>query len=241
MKDHGFYKTIQFNSPRYLGDPINIVKLFNDKEAYELAILDISATPERKSPDFNYLSEIAGECFMPIGYGGGIRAVQDIRKVLSMGYEKVIINAEAVRSPDLVQKGSKEFGSQSIVVSIDVRKGANGGYEVHTNGGRERTGLDPVEHAKNMERLGAGEILLTSIERDGTMNGYDLELIKRVSSSVSVPVLASGGAGKIEHFSDAVRSGASAVVAGSLFVYYGKHRAVLINFPDTDRLKTVLS
>ena len=137
-------------------DPINIVKLFNDKEAYELAILDISATPERKSPDFNYLSEIAGECFMPIGYGGGIRAVQDIRKVLSMGYEKVIINAEAVRSPDLVQKGSKEFGSQSIVVSIDVRKGANGGYEVHTNGGRGedwlRSRRTRQEHGKAWRR-----------------------------------------------------------------------------------------
>jgi imidazole glycerol-phosphate synthase subunit HisF len=241
VKNHGFYKTIQFGSPRYLGDPVNIVKLFNDKEAYELAILDISATPEGKGPDFNYLAEIAGECFMPIGYGGGLRTIHDIHKLLSMGFEKVIINTEAVRNPDLVQKSSKEFGSQSIVVSIDVRKGMSGGYEVYINGGRERTGLDPVEHAKNMEKLGAGEILLTSIERDGTMNGYDLELINKVSCSVSIPLLASGGAGKVEHFGEAIKSGASAVVAGSLFVYYGKHRAVLINFPEVDKLKTILS
>lgn len=240
MKNHGFYKTIDFNNPRYLGDPINIVKLFNDKEAYELAILDITATMEGKEPDFNYLAEIASECFMPIGYGGGIRKVQDIQRLLSIGFEKVIINTEAVRQPELIKKSSNQFGAQSIVVSIDVKKEGNGKHVVFINGGRERTGLDPVEHAKNMERNGAGEILLTSIDRDGMMNGYDLDLIRMVSDSVGIPLLACGGAGRIEHFGEAVKSGASAVVAGSLFVYYGKHKAVLVNFPETRKLEEQL-
>ncbi|MCX6654428.1 MAG: AglZ/HisF2 family acetamidino modification protein [Candidatus Bathyarchaeota archaeon] len=240
LKNHGFYKTIDFKNPRYLGDPINIVKLFNDKEAYELAILDITATVEGKEPDFNYLAEIASECFMPIGYGGGIRNVQDIQRLLSIGFEKVIINTEAVRQPELIKKSSNQFGAQSIVVSIDVKKEGNGKHVVYINGGRERTGLDPVEHAKNMERNGAGEILLTSIDRDGMMNGYDLDLIRMVSNSVGIPLLACGGAGRIEHFGEAVKSGASAVVAGSLFVYYGKHKAVLVNFPETRKLEEQL-
>jgi imidazole glycerol-phosphate synthase subunit HisF len=241
LKNHGFYKTIEFKNPRYLGDPINIVKLFNDKEAHELAILDITATLQGKEPDFNYLAEIASECFMPIGYGGGIRKIQDIQKLLALGFEKVIINSEAVRQPDLIKNSSKEFGAQSIVVSIDVKMEGNGKYVVYINGGRDRTGLDPVEHAKNMERNGAGEILLTSIDRDGMMKGYDLDLIRSVSDSVGIPLLACGGAGGIEHFAQAVRSGASAVVAGSLFVYYGKHKAVLVNFPESNKLEEQLT
>lgn len=238
LKGKGFVKTEGFKNPRYLGDPINILKIFNEKEAHELVILDIAATIEGRRPNFSFLSEIAGECFMPLAYGGGIISVEDIRNILSIGFEKVVINTSAHQHPELIKQASKIFGSQSIAVSIDAKKNLLGRHEVYSRGGTQKTKKQPGEFASQMEAMGAGEILINSIDRDGTMSGYDVPLIKSISDVVSIPVLACGGAGNLQDFSNAIHvGGASAVVAGSMFVFHGKHRAVLISFPDDSRLK----
>lgn len=241
LKNLGLVKTIKFKNPKYVGDPINAVKIFNEKEVDELIFLDITATIENRKPPLKLITQIAGECFMPFSYGGGIRTLEDIKEILSLGVEKVAINSYAVENPSFVKKAAEYFGSQSIIVSIDVKKVLFSRYEVYTHSGRKGTKLDPVEFALKMEEMGAGEIFLNSIDNDGKMKGYDIEIIKNVSESVSIPVIASGGAGKIEDFTEAVQKGrASAVAAGSLFVFIGPHRAVLINFPTSEELKGVL-
>jgi len=242
LKGRGLVKTVKFGDPKYIGDPINAVKIFNDKEVDELIFLDIGATLEGRSPPVKLISEIAGECFMPLSYGGGLKDLDDIKAIFNLGVEKVIINSYAVDNPHFINEASKLYGSQSIVVAVDVKKRSKDKYEVFSRGGRKKTGLDPVEHAKKMERLGAGEIFLNSIDRDGTKEGYDIELIKRITEAVSIPVIVCGGAGKIEDFVDAVKKGgASAVAAGSLFVFHGKYRAVLISYPAIDELTHAFS
>ncbi len=240
LKDKGLVKTTRFKAPVYLGDPINVVRIFNDKEVDELLFLDITATVEHREPAFELISKIATECFMPLGYGGGIRSVDHARKVLSLGFEKVSINSYAVENPSFIRTAADLFGSQSIVVSIDVKRNLLGNYRVFTHSGRKNTGLDPVGFAMEMEAVGAGELFLNSIDRDGTMQGYDIELIKRVSEAVSVPVVACGGAGSVNDLGDAVKQGAaSAVAAGSMFVFQGRHRAVLISYPTSEELREV--
>ena len=241
LRNRGLVKTIKFRKPAYIGDPVNTVRIFNEKEVDELIVLDITATVEDKKPPFKIIEEIAGECFMPFTYGGGITCVEDARTILGLGVEKTVINSQAVEHPIFISQLAERFGSQSVVVSIDVKKKMFGKYEVFSHGGRQATGLDPVEWAVLAEKMGAGEILLTSINRDGTMDGYDIELIKNVSRMVSVPVIACGGAGTVEDFEQAVRDGgASAVAAGSMVVYQGKNRAVLINFPYRRELTGVM-
>lgn len=238
LKNRGLVKTIKFKDPTYLGDPINVVRIFNDKEVDELVFLDISATVERRKPNFKYIAEIATECFMPFGYGGGIRDLEDVKTVLGLGVEKVIVNSYAVENPDFISRAADFAGSQSVVVSIDVKKGFLGRYEVYIQSGKRGTGLDPVGFAMEMERRGAGELLLNSIDRDGTMQGYDIELIERVAEAVRVPVVACGGAGKLQDLADAVKvGGASAASAGSIFVFQGRHRAVLISYPSRAELR----
>lgn len=232
LRNTGFVKTRKFNDPVYLGDCFNTVRLFNEKEADELLILDITATPSGRSPNFDLLHELAGECFMPVAYGGGIRTMDDMQRIFKAGFEQVSINTVAAGNPILIHEAAKEFGSQSIIVSVDVRRKLLGRYEVYVNGGREGTWLDPVTVAKRAAELGAGEILLNSIDRDGTMEGYDLEITRKVADSVSIPLIACGGAGSLKHFHDAFyKAGASAVAAGSFFVFMGQHRAVLITYP----------
>lgn len=241
LRGNGLVKTIKFKTPIYVGDPINAVKIFNEKEVDELILLDILATVEKKKPRIPLISAIAGECFMPLCYGGGIQSLDDIRQILGIGVEKVSINTYAVENPDFIKSAAETFGSQSIVVAIDVRQISPGGYEVFTYGGKRSTKLDPVRVAIEMAEMGAGEIFLNSIDRDGTMQGYDIGLIKKVAEAVSIPVIASGGAGKLSDFDEAVRrGGAVAVAAGSLFVFHGKHRAVLINYPSTQELQKML-
>jgi cyclase len=242
LRNKGLVKTVRFKDPTYLGDPINIVRIFNDKEVDELVFLDITATVEGRKPPFKLLSEIASECFMPLGYGGGIRDLEDARAILSLGVEKVVVNSYAVENPSFIRAAADRFGSQSVVVSVDVKRSLWGKYEVFTHSGSKATGLDPVRLAVEMERAGAGELLLNSIDRDGAMQGYDIDLIKRVSDAVGIPLVACGGARTVHDLADAVqRGGASAAAAGSMFVFQGPHRAVLINFPTAAELKETFS
>jgi len=242
LKGRSLVKTVKFKDPAYIGDPINAVRIYNEKEVDELIFLDITATTAGKEPPYQVLHEIASECFMPVAYGGGIRRLEQIRDILNLGIEKVIINSYAFEDPGFISQAAEQFGSQAIVASIDVRKRLFGKYEVYTHSGRKATGLDPVIWAQKMEAMGAGEIMLTSIDRDGTQEGYDIDLVKKVSAAVNIPLIACGGAGKVEDFGLAVKEGgASACAAGSMVVYYGRNRAVLINFPTRQELDTVLS
>ena len=242
LRNKGLVKTVKFKNPKYIGDPINAVRIFNEKKADELIFLDINASKDSKPLPLDLIQHIGDECLMPFAVGGGIRTKKQVQNIIQRGAEKVIINTSAVENPRLIQDASEDFGSQSIVVSIDVRRKPFNRFEVYTYGGTKSTGLDPVTHSTRMAEMGAGEIFINSVDRDGTMKGYDIELIKIISENVPIPVIASGGAGKLEDFLDAVQEGhASAVAAGSLFVYYGPHRAVLINYPNQNDLKELLS
>jgi cyclase len=240
LKNEGLVKTVKFKDPKYLGDPINIVRIFNDKEVDELIFLDILATVENRRPNFDLLGKITSECFMPLGYGGGIRDMTDVKNLLSIGVEKFVMNTSAVENPSLIRAAADHAGSQAVVISIDVKKTLLGKYEVFTRAGKKGTGLDPVKFAVDMEKQGAGEIFVNSIDRDGTMQGYDLDLILRVAESVTVPVVACGGAGNIDDLAEAVRAGASAAAAGSMFVFQGPLRGVLISYPAQEDLKRVM-
>lgn len=238
LNGRGLVKTRRFRDPTYVGDPVNAVRIFNDKEVDELLLFDIGATRTGRGPQFDLIEDIAKECFMPLAYGGGVSDCQTIGKLFGLGIEKVALNTAAVEKPDLVREAAQAFGSQSIVVSVDVRKKLLGGYEVCGRAGTRRTGMDPVTFARQMEAFGAGELLVHSIERDGLMSGYDVALTKAVAESVSVPVIACGGAGRLDDFRQAVKAGgASAVAAGSMFVFQGKHRAVLITYPEYRELE----
>lgn len=241
LRNSGFVKSCKFKDFIYLGDCFNIVRLFNEKEVDEILILDIDATPNNRAPNFDLLHELAGECFMPAAYGGGIRTMEDMRRIFKAGFEKVSVNTAALKNPDLIRKAASEFGNQSVIVSIDVRCNILGQHHVYIDGGRQGTGLDPVTVARRVVDMGAGEILLNSIDRDGTREGYDLEIIRKVTDAVPVPVIACGGAGSMCHLHDAIhQGGASAVAAGSFFVFVGKYRAVLITYPSpTDLAKEV--
>ena len=236
----GLVKTRKFKNPTYIGDPINAIRIFNEKEVDELVLLDINATLDSRGPNFDLVEEIAGECFMPLAYGGGISTLDQIRKLFRLGVEKIILNSALQFDSNLVSDAVSVFGSQAITASLDVRRKLFGGYDVFTHAGTVKSGKSPVEAAREAESLGVGEILLTSIDKEGSMQGYDLSLLSSVSQSVNVPVIASGGAGSLDHFQAAVLDGkASAVAAGSFFVFYGPHRAVLITYPDYNQLSTL--
>ncbi len=240
LSGKGLVKGVKFKDHTYVGDPINTVQIFNTKEVDEILFLEITATRERRIPPLDLVQRIADQCLVPFGIGGGIRSVDDIKHVLGMGAEKVYICTSAIENPDLLNEASHVFGNQCLVVCIDVRKNMWGKYEVYSHSGMKSTGIDPVQHAINMERLGAGEILISSIDRDGTMQGYDIDLIRKVAEAVAVPVIACGGAGSIDHLREGLQVGhASAVAAGSLFVFHGRRRAVLVNYPNQDELISI--
>ena len=200
VSNSGLVKSVKFKNHKYIGDPINAVKIFNEKEVDELAIIDIDATRQSKPPNIKKIAEIAGEAFMPLSYGGGITRLDHAREILKNGIEKIILNKSAHTDPGLIQQISQSFGAQSVVISIDVKKDWLGKYRVYTDNGTNNTGKSPVQFAQDCEGLGAGEILLNSIERDGTYQGYDLDLVNIVSKAVSIPVVACGGAGSVEDF-----------------------------------------
>jgi imidazole glycerol-phosphate synthase subunit HisF len=237
IKGDGLVKSVQFKNHKYVGDPINAVKIFNDKEVDELAILDITATARGKGPDIKKIAEIASEAFMPLSYGGGITSLDQVKEVMRNGIEKVVLNKSAHERPGLITEISNAFGAQAMVVSIDVKKNLWGKYKVFIDNGTKNTGLDPVDFAKQCEERGAGEILLNSIERDGTYKGYDINLLQMVAGAVNIPIVACGGAGSLEDFKAAVKEGkASAVSAGSMFVFQRPHNAVLISYPTQKQL-----
>lgn len=242
LKGTGLVKTQQFKYPKYVGDPINAVRIFNDKEVDELIFLDISVTQDKKGPNFNLIKDIASEAFMPFGYGGGVTRLDQIERLFSLGVEKVILNTAAFENPSLVSEAARIYGSQSIVVAIDYKSNFFGKNEVYINCGTKNTKCTPSEYAKKMQDFGAGEIFLNSIEREGMFKGYDIATIKQVTSTIDVPLIASGGASSLSDLRLAIKEGgASAVAAGSFFVFHGVHRAVLITYPSYAELEKTLT
>lgn len=241
LRSESIVKTIRFKNYGYIGDPINTVRIFNELEVDELIFLDITSTLERRSPNLKILREIADECFMPLAYGGGIRNFEDAKKIFSIGFEKLAINSFACENPGFITKLTEHFGNQAIIGSIDVKKNIFGNYHVYSNSGKKNTKKDPVEWAMQMESLGVGEILITSIDREGTWAGFDNSLVKKITSSVNVPVIANGGGGTLLHIESVIKeANASAVALGSMVVYQKKDLGVLINFPDKEELATLI-
>lgn len=238
LKGNGLYKTINFGKPKYLGDPINAVKIFNDKEVDEIIILDIDASKEKKEPNYRLLSEIASECFMPMTYGGGIKKMDDAARIFNLGVEKVVINSHFYENPSLVTKLSDKYGSQSIVVSIDYKKTFVGKFLTYSHGGTVNKYCNPIAVAKEAEDAGAGELLVNSIDRDGKRNGYELEILRQITEAVHIPIIACGGAGGMEDIFKSVAVGnAAAASAGSMFVYMGKPTdSILIHYPTPTEL-----
>lgn len=242
LRNESLIKTVQFGKFTYVGDPCNTVRIFNELEVDELFFLDIIATREERNPNMKLLADIANECFMPLGYGGGIRTLDQAKAIFDIGFEKIVLNSHAVENPMLITEIATQYGSQAVVVSIDAKKGILGKQIVRTRGGKCNTHRNPVEWAKEAERLGAGEILLTSMDREGTWGGFDLDLIRQVTETVSIPVVAHGGAGTLKHIADVVKKAhASAVALGSMVVFQKQGMGVLVNFPEKFSLEAALS
>lgn len=234
LKDEALVKSVQFKNHNYVGDPINAVRIFNDLRADELVFLDIEASRQGRLISLDFVKDVGEEANMPFAVGGGIKTIEDIKSIINAGAEKVIINTSAMIHPNFIREAADYFGSSTIVVCIDVKKKLFKGYQSWSLNGSKSNGLTPIETAKKMEELGVGELIIQSIEKDGTMSGYDIELIKSISEAVSIPVVALGGAGGANDLEKAHNEGfASAVAAGSIFVYQGTKKGVLINYPET--------
>ncbi len=237
LRNDCLVKTVGFDKYTYIGDPCNTVRIFNELEVDELIFLDITASTEKREPNFKVLNDIANECFMPLGYGGGVRSLECAKLIFDIGFEKIVLNTHAIERPELISEIADHFGSQSVIVSIDVKKNIFGRQTVRGLAGKKNTRMVPVEWAKTAEEYGAGEILLTSIDREGSWSGFDLNLVKSVALEVSIPVVAHGGAGSVQDVYDVVKQGgASAVAVGSMVTFQKKGMGVLINFPDQKSL-----
>ena len=237
LKNLALVKSIQFKNHRYIGDPINAVRIFNNLKADELVLLDIEASKSKRLISLDFVKNVGEEAYMPFAVGGGVKSIEDIKAIIHAGAEKVVINTHAARNPDFIKEASDTFGSSTIVVCIDVKKKMFKGQRTWILGGSRSTAFTPLEFAQLMEKNGAGELIIQSIEKDGTMEGYDVELTKHISTAVSVPVVALGGAGKETDLIEGYQDGyANALAAGSLFLYQGKKRGVLINYPDKNEL-----
>jgi cyclase len=241
LQNNGVVKTVNFKKAKYIGDPINTVKIFNDKEVDEIIILDIDATKKKKEIDYALLKDIVSESFMPLCYGGGISSIDQIRKIINCGIEKISINSKAIENFSFVNEAAKHYGSSTIIVSIDVKKDFFGNYRVYSNQGQIKTKYKALEFAKIAEEQGAGELLINSISNDGLMTGYDYDLIESVANAAQIPVIACGGAGSLQHLQQAFDKNASAAAAGSMFIYKGPHKAVLINYPTFAELTTIFT
>jgi imidazole glycerol-phosphate synthase subunit HisF len=236
IQDGGLVKGTKFKDYKYVGDPINAVKIFNDKEVDEICILDISATKSGKGPDLNLIKEIASEAFMPLSYGGGISSLDQVESIIRQGVEKVIFNSTVVNNYQLVTETAMRIGSSSTVVCIDIKKKFLGGYSVFVQNGTKDLSVSPADYAQKMQDLGAGEIILNNIDKDGTLSGFDLDIISKVSKNVTIPVITAGGCATVEHIKEALKSGADAIAAGAMFVFHGKHRAVLISYLNREEI-----
>jgi imidazole glycerol-phosphate synthase subunit HisF len=238
----GLVKTVRFRKPKYVGDPINAVKIFNEKEVDEILIIDIDATVEKRSPNYEQIEDIVSEAFMPVGYGGGVTTVEQMQKLYYSGVEKVSLSSSALATPELVRQASDQFGSQSVIVTLDIKRSLfNRKYQVVTHNGGKKTKLDPISTAKQMEQYGAGELIINNVDNDGVMKGYDTSYMKQIIDAVNIPVIPLGGAGNLQHLQEIIiDGGASAAAAGSIFVFHGKHKAVLINYPSHDSILQLL-
>lgn len=232
VHNKGLVKTVNFKNPKYVGDPINAVRIFNEKQVDELTVLDIDATAEGREPDYKMIENLASECRMPLCYGGGVTTPEQAQRIFSLGVEKIAFSASVIKNPELIIKIAERVGSQSVVVVLDVKKKLLGGYEVYTHNGKKGTGINPIEFAKKLEDLGAGEIVVNSIDNDGVMKGYDINLVEKIRDVTSLPLTVLGGAGNLDHIGSLVNKfGIIGASAGSLFVFKGVYKAVLINYP----------
>jgi len=241
LRNGGLVKTFQFDKPKYVGDPINAVRIFNEKEVDEIVILDITATPEKREPNFELIKDLASQAFMPLAYGGGITTIQQIEKLFSIGIEKVVLDTIVSTNPNLIKQASDIAGSSSVVVCMDVKSKLFGKPTVFNHAGKVDTKQDPVQFAQKMQELGAGELIFNSIDRDGMQKGYDLAMIEKIAKAIDIPLVALGGAATLDDFRKAVDHGASAVAAGSMFVFHGKHKAVLITYPEYKKLESLFA
>jgi len=232
VHENGLVKTVNFKNPKYVGDPINAVRIFNEKAVDELAIFDIDATVLGKEPNYSLIERLANQSMMPLCYGGGVKTVEQAQRIFSLGIEKIALSSAVFQNPNLITQISERVGSQSVIVVLDVKKKLLGGYEVYTHNGKKATGINPFKFVEEAQKLGAGEIVINSIDKDGVMKGYDLDLIAKVREKISLPMTVLGGAGSLEDIEKVIDvHGVIGVAAGSLFVFKGPYKAVLINYP----------
>jgi cyclase len=242
VRNKGLVKTLQFKDGKYVGDPINAVRIFNEKEADELLVIDIDATSSNNEPDYRMIENLASECRMPLCYGGGIKTLEQSQRIFSLGVEKIALSSAAIQNPSIVSEIVSKVGSQSVVVVLDVKKKMFGGYDLYIHNGKKNININPVDFAIKMEKEGAGEIVINSIDNDGVMKGYDLDLIDKVRNSISLPLTVLGGAGNLEDIGGLIQKyGIIGAGAGSLFVFKGKYKAVLINYPNWEEKDSLIN
>ena len=242
VHESGLVKSVQFKNYKYIGDPINAVRIFNEKQSDELMLIDIDATVNKNEPNYKLIQNIASECRMPLCYGGGIKNVEQAQNIFSLGVEKIALSSILIEKPKLITEIASKVGSQSVVAVLDIKKKMFGGYELHTHNGRKSTGINPIEFVKKIEDLGAGEIVINSIDQDGMMNGYDLKLVELVRNSTSLPLTVLGGAGSMTDIGNLIQNyGIIGAAAGSLFVFKGVYKAVLINYPSTNEKDNIIN
>jgi cyclase len=240
LSNGGLIKTRKFASPKYIGDPINAIRIFNEKEVDELMVLDITASREQRAPDYDLIAQFAGECFMPLAYGGGIRTIEQARQLFALGVEKICLQTAALEDASLISRLADQFGQQSVMVSVDIKKDLVGRHKLYASATGKTLSKDWIDYLRQAVQSGAGEVLLNAVDRDGMMQGMDLVMIRRAAESIAVPLIACGGVGSLADIKAAVDAGASAVAAGAFFVFHGPHRAVLITYPSYNDLKDLL-
>lgn len=236
IQDNGLVKTVNFKNPKYVGDPINAVKIFNEKAVDELAIFDIDATAKGLEPNYSLIERIANQSRMPLCYGGGVKTLAQAQRIFGLGIEKIALSSAVLANPALITEIAERVGSQSVIVVLDVKKKLFGGYEVFTHNGKKSTGINPFDFAEKAQKLGAGEIVINSIDQDGVMKGFDMNLIEKIREKISLPLTVLGGAGSLEDIEKVIeKHGIIGVAAGSLFVFKGVYKAVLINYPTKEQ------
>jgi imidazole glycerol-phosphate synthase subunit HisF len=240
IHEKGLVKTVKFKDPKYIGDPLNAVKIFNEKEVDELAVFDLDATVLGNEPNYSLIEKMANQSRMPICYGGGVKTVKQAQIIFNLGVEKIALSSSIIQNPNLISEISEKVGSQSVIIVLDVKKKFLGGYEIYTHNGKKSTGVNPIEFAKKAQELGAGEVIINSIDNDGMMNGFDMNLIAKVREVITIPLTVLGGAGSLDDIKNViVKNGVIGVAAGSLFLYRGVYKAVLINYPSKEEKNTI--